>query len=93
MTNFLVSCALKVCKCEKEKLILKSRCTFCKYATFAPVNVAPPKDSTKHVAEPIGWLEAPHVTFRRNYSVNVTFPPQTVGWSIPVFLGHSNKED
>ena len=49
--------------------------------------VAPPKDSTNHVAEPIGWLEAPHGTFKRNHSVSVTFPPQTVEWKIPVFLG------
>jgi hypothetical protein len=88
MTNLLVSCALKVCECEKERLNLRSRAALCKHATFAP-----PKDSTNHIADPIGWLEAPHGTFRRNYSVSVTFPQQTVDWSIPVFLGHSNKED
>ena len=49
--------------------------------------VAPPKDSTNHIAEPIGWLEAPHGTFKRNHSVSVNFPPQTVDWKIPVFLG------
>jgi hypothetical protein len=62
-------------------------CTGNKWEGFLPLYVAPPKDSTKRVAEPIGWLEAPHGTFRRNHSVSVTFPPQTVDWKIPVFLG------
>jgi hypothetical protein len=39
-------------------------------------------NTASFVAEPIGWLEAPHGTFRRNHSVSVTFPPQSVAWII-----------
>lgn len=37
-------------------------------------------------AEPIGWLEAPHGKFRRNLFYKLTFPPQTLAWSVPVYL-------
>jgi hypothetical protein len=49
-------------------------------------------NTASFVAEPIGWLEAPHGTFRRNHSVSVTFPPQSAAWSIPVFLGSATPD-
>lgn len=53
--------------------------------------LAPPPNSTNVIAEPIGWLEAPHGKFKRNPNFHFSRPPQSLAWNIPVFLGKEGR--
>ena len=79
-------CKLKVCECEKEGLVYRSRAAFCSYWDV-------PATDFGNMIGPIGWLEPPHGHFKRNPDFHLSLPPKSLAWSIPVFLGTDKQND
>ena len=79
-------CKLKVCECEKEGLVYRSRAALCSYWDV-------PATDFGNMIGPIGWLESPHGAFRANPDFHLSLPPKSLAWSIPVFLGTDKQND